>query len=439
MSYEMIKPALDFNEVFRLAFDTTLSLDMTKHHSTKIGLNFVQFATDRGFFDEAAKISRSMLAGTRTWDEKQENDTIALIKQLIDIGLRSGQFLVNNELNQYLSDPESLRLVVIREVNTSFNGEEIRDKSMPIDLLLISGYRTLLQVAAEYGRESIVRNILGRNPALSMNTAPANCAGRTALQAAAECGHVRIVQLLLVTGADISAEPVKSGGRTALQAAAGSGHVEIVEILLAAQAAVNAKPSNKFGRTALQAAAGGGHVEVVRILLAAKADVNATPCKDRGRTALQAAAGSGHVTIVKILLVAKADVNAKPSIENGQTALQAAAEGGHVKVVELLLGAGVDVKNISDGLYEAACSGHAVVVKLLLAANADVNIKSHYHSTPLFRAAMNGDATVVRLLLTAGADINITHDGKTVVQAAAQGGFHEVLELLRAVSSFSTS
>ena len=60
-------------------------------------------------------------------------------------------------------------------------------------------------------------------------------------------------------------------GRTALQAAAEGGHLEVVDRLLAAKAEVNAA-AGYGGRTALQAAAGGGHLEVVDRLLAASVD-----------------------------------------------------------------------------------------------------------------------------------------------------------------------
>ena len=60
-----------------------------------------------------------------------------------------------------------------------------------------------------------------------------------------------------------------------LQAAAEGGHLAVVEWLLAVKADVNAAASYYNSQTVLQAAAGGGHLAVVEWLLAAKADVNA--------------------------------------------------------------------------------------------------------------------------------------------------------------------
>jgi ankyrin repeat protein len=90
-------------------------------------------------------------------------------------------------------------------------------------------------------------------------------------------------------------------GKTALQAAAERGHVDTVRVLLENNAAVNAPPAADGGRTALQAAAEGGHIDTVRVLLQNNAAVNAPPAGDGGRTALQAAAERGHVELSKLL------------------------------------------------------------------------------------------------------------------------------------------
>ena len=60
--------------------------------------------------------------------------------------------------------------------------------------------------------------------------------------------------------ADVNARAAERSGRTALQAAAEMGHLEVVERLLTAKADVNA---GENGRTALMAATEKGHLEVL--------------------------------------------------------------------------------------------------------------------------------------------------------------------------------
>ncbi|KAI9658885.1 MAG: hypothetical protein M1821_001845, partial [Bathelium mastoideum] len=252
-----------------------------------------------------------------------------------------------------------------------------------------------LITASEMGHLAVVERLLeekvdvnttvanghsGRKSAV--NTAPKTRErdGRTALQAAAEGGHLAIVERLLQENADVNAAAAEYGsGRTALQAAAGGGHLAIVERLLQENADVNAAAAEYgSGRTALQAAAGGGHLAVVKRLLQENADVNAAAAKYEGRTALQAAAGGGHLAVVERLLQENADVNAAAAKYEDRTALQAAAGGGHLAVVERLLQEKADVNAAAGSwgrtaLQAAAEGGHLAVVERLLQEKADVN------------------------------------------------------------------
>jgi ankyrin repeat protein len=80
----------------------------------------------------------------------------------------------------------------------------------------------------------------------------------TALRAASEQGHERVVKLLLEAGSDVNC-----GG--ALWAAARRGKTQVVKLLLEFGADVNAS-YDRFG-TALQVASKGKHEGVVRMLL----------------------------------------------------------------------------------------------------------------------------------------------------------------------------
>ncbi|UNI24884.1 hypothetical protein JDV02_010603 [Purpureocillium takamizusanense] len=164
--------------------------------------------------------------------------------------------------------------------------------------------------------------------------------GRTALQAASERGHERIVRRLLHLGADVNAPASPTAGLTALQAAASNGFTPIVRLLLRHGADANAAPARTKGHTALQGACLRGHLDVVDVLLnEAGADVDAWGGAwggaDEGGTALHAAAEKGHVDVVRRLLRAGADVNACGA-RRRQTAVQSAAAGGHEEVVRVL-------------------------------------------------------------------------------------------------------
>ena len=300
--------------------------------------------------------------------------------------------------------------------------------------------RTALQAAAEGGHLEVAERLLAATA--DVNAPAAEYSGRTALQAAAEGGHLEVVERLLAAAADVNAPAAEYSGRTALQAAAGGGHLEVVERLLVAAAAVNAPAAAKYGRTALQAAAGGGHLEVVERLLAATAHVNA-PAAGYGRTALQAAAEGGHIKVVERLLAATADVNA-PAAGYGRTALQAAAGGGHLEVVERLLAATAHVNappavSGRTALQAAAEGGHIKVVERLLAATAHVNAPPAVSGrTALQAAAEGGHIKVVERLLAATAHVNAptaVYSGRTALQAAAEGGHLEVVERLLAATA----
>mgnify|MGYP006115677319 CR=1 FL=1 len=90
----------------------------------------------------------------------------------------------------------------------------------------------------------------------------------TALDVAAQWGHVETIHALLAAGAEVN--HVNNAGETALYKAAEQGHVDAVRALLQAGADIN-RATNK-SRTPLAAARGGGHEEAARVLLEAGAE-----------------------------------------------------------------------------------------------------------------------------------------------------------------------
>ncbi|KAJ6027441.1 NACHT nucleoside triphosphatase [Penicillium canescens] len=313
-----------------------------------------------------------------------------------------------------------------------------------------------LQAAAEGGHERVVQMLLDRG-------ADVNVQGGfygNALQAASYGGHAKVVQMLLDRGADVNVQggdydnalqAASSGGHekavqmlldrgadvnaqrehygNALQAASRGGYEKAVQMLLDRGADVNARGGHYDN--ALQAASYGGHEKVVQMLLDRGADVNAQ--HGHYGNALQFASYGGHEKVVQMLLDRGADVNAQRG--HYDNALQAASYGGHEKVVQMLLDRGADV-NVKGGDYcnalqAASCGGHEKLVKMLLDRDADVNVQGGFYGNALQAASSGGHEKVVQMLLDRGADVNVQGgDYDNALQAASSGGHEKAVQML---------
>ncbi len=222
--------------------------------------------------------------------------------------------------------------------------------------------RIPLSFAAKNGHEAIVRFLLeGRDrgpkflpPFLNIVWAPYsyavnsqdNC-GRTPLSFAAENGHVAIMMLLLVKGANLGSED--HDGRTPLSLAAENGQEAIVRLLLCKEPK-GAKIGNTYGTLFMR-------------------EFNALFSRDkRGQTPLSFAAKNGHETIVRLLLERGAKVCSRDY--DGRTPLLFAAE-----------------------------RGHNAIVRLLLEKGSKANSKDNFGRTPLMVAAQNRYKAILKLLL----------------------------------------
>ncbi|CAE7414601.1 unnamed protein product [Symbiodinium sp. CCMP2456] len=243
--------------------------------------------------------------------------------------------------------------------------------------------------------------------------------------------HLRVEQLLQQKADPSSPDRL---GRTALMVAAFSGHLKVVEALLNSGAQLEAREEG--GRTALTIAATSGakqgHLNVLAALL--KGGVSPEGRDERGRTALVSAAGQGLENVVEFLVRAGAQLEARD--ESGNTALTLAAKNGYVEVVEVLLKAGAQVEARDEhgdtALMSAAADGHAKVVEALVKAGAQLEASSG-GGTALTVAAKFGRLRVVEALLKVGAQLDLEardKTGKTALMSAAFNKFPEVVQVL---------
>jgi ankyrin repeat protein len=251
-----------------------------------------------------------------------------------------------------------------------------------------------------------------------------------------------VVKCLLEAGIDV-VNTDKFG--TALHGAVRSGHTEVLDMLLVAGANISAQ--DRQGFTPLHSAAQGGQLPAIHKLLAANAGILVQD--HQGWIPLHHAAAYGHCDVLDALLnhtniqdmsgklqpdfVSQIDLRTK----YGLSALHLAVLNNHEDVVKRLLHAKADTSILSPDsctpLHTASWSGHDAIVKYLLLAKADPSGQTNDDPkrTALILAASYGHVSIVRQLLDANANVAIADRfGSTALHCAAHGGFRDVVELL---------
>ena len=307
--------------------------------------------------------------------------------------------------------------------------------------------RTALFFAARYGRNAVVKDLIGwpdeeylddeGNPTVEepADIFLADYYNATPLYVAASYGHADVVRTLIGYAWDAYREEdirelhTKSIGRsrddgvlwyhewgnTPLHIAAHKGHIDVVEVLLEDIVESNTRYAdeevimNGYNATPLWKAARYGHDRIVDMLL------------QHDETAYEGGIDMG---------IDKAHVS-------GFTPLGAAALKGHVAVVDRLLAAGanpnIDAGQVGAPLHVAAEDGHILVVLSLLRddrvdINAASSFPAHNGATPLWIAAKKGHADVVRALVQKGADrTKAAADGTTPLDIAANDATREAM------------
>ena len=216
--------------------------------------------------------------------------------------------------------------------------------------------------------------------------------GKNPLRIAVEKGHIKIVDLLILNGADVNAE-----NGSILSSAIKKGSIGIVELLISKGIDMN----GKYG-SMLSYALEVGNIEIVELLISKGADL--ALAIEHDESILHKSAKNGFLEITEKILSKGFDVNKRSS--DGYTPLHEAAQGGFYNIAELLVLKGADVNSktkrsddFSDGSYTplhlAMRGRNHQLVELLISKGADVNARTSKGHTPLHLISQNGAETKV--------------------------------------------
>lgn len=221
-----------------------------------------------------------------------------------------------------------------------------------------------------------------------------------------------MMQALLAAGAAMDVRCGNSG-KTALDLAADGGHVELIRSLVRHGADVSARDST--GASALRGAAPKNQEGAINALVELGANIDVQGGQDDARwTPLHLASDQGSPQAVAALLRRGADV--KRLGRNRDSALHLATRRGDTSSVRALLKAGVSLTlRTSCGdtpLDSAASMGQDKIVAVLIQRGARVDATDSHGRAALFKACAEA---VIDKLVAAGARVDgiVDSDGST--------------------------
>jgi ankyrin repeat protein len=179
-----------------------------------------------------------------------------------------------------------------------------------------SGQSAVL-AAVYHGKKEIANLLVARGAALTLFESSA-------------AGEFDRAERLVNAGAAINA--VSADGWTALHLAAFFGHIKVAELLLAHGADVTARSTNDTGNTPLHAALAANQQLVAGLLIGSGADVNAAD--GGGSRPLHLAAANNNLAAISALIAQGAEIDVVNNA--GTTPLALAVARGHREAAALL-------------------------------------------------------------------------------------------------------
>lgn len=296
-------------------------------------------------------------------------------------------------------------------------------------------FQTTFHRAVGSGNAKLVERLLKFKHVMEDDLSLDDAFGNSSLHFAADKGHVEVVEVLLIAGADPSM--ANEVGLLPIHIAAGQGFSEIVKVLLAYGANIEALDKDKL--TPLHHSCFSDSDDTAKVLIDAGAIIDARALIDAGGygvTPLIYAAASGAVKVLSLLVKSNADIyatcpykrtslhytmlfkhyrNRKNALRNIRTdsaeaAMKAAEDAERaIEATNILLEhmqttnrSAIDVCDNKQWtpLHVAAANDHGNLVELLLRHDATVCALTIEGYTPLHLAARRGSLNAVQALLT---------------------------------------
>lgn len=234
---------------------------------------------------------------------------------------------------------------------------------------------SVLYIAAQNGHLTCVEEILK----YKHNINETNRSSQTPAFAASMRGHTKVLEALIDANADIHLSKSDSGA-CPMFAAAEFGHVDVINLLY--KNGAQADPKLNDGYSALCAAVRGGHDSAVERLIELGANVNYVSLT--GATPLIQAAHVGNLDMIKLLIKHGAELDLRN--HRGDNAFMIASEMGQLHVVQFLI-KNYDVDINATGQDEvcalslAAYTNRKEVVKFLLENGAMYHSDQNYNAS----------------------------------------------------------